>query len=99
MITQDDIDIALRNEKFRNQRARIKAFFAENPDVKARAAMLKKLYRVGGVSLDFPDAYGWAEHTPDGMDVQKAWKEEVHLSWVQVAKRIAELIESGEYDD
>lgn len=86
----------LRGSGFQGGKDRIERFYRDNhPDTSEFAAMLKKEYGIGGHSGS--GEVKWFNHDGKGIAIEFTDGAKLTLTWREAAKRIAELIESGEY--
>ena len=98
---QDDIDVVLLDGSgYSEGKQRIIDYFFEHSSNSERAAFLKDEYGIGGGTVYFSkDRTGFQNHNSKGIDIfQKGFGDEpIKLTWSNAAKRIGELIESGQY--
>lgn len=89
-------DELLRGSGFTEGKERIERYYRENqPDTKTFASMLKKEYGIGGHSGK--DDVGFVNHNGKGILISFKNGDKISLTWSNAAKRIAQLIENGEY--
>lgn len=89
-------DELLRGSGFTEGKERIERYYRENhPDTKTFALMLKKEYGIGGHSGK--DDVRFINHNGKGISISFKNGDKITLTWSDAAKRIAKLIENGEY--
>ena len=98
-ITDDEIDAAISSgSSMAGGKSRIFAFFQKNHTEKETADFLKQEYGIGGRSNALSGAgSSWESYDGKGLHYKKDGCPDVHLTWEQVAKRIAGLIQKGRY--
>ena len=98
-ITDDEIDAAISSgSSMAGGKSRIFAFFQKNHTEKETADFLKQEYGIGGRSNALSGAgSSWESYDGKGLYYKKDGCPDVHLTWEQVAKRIAGLIQKGRY--
>lgn len=95
--TYDEIMADLSTgSNFENSKQRIYDFFIENSNIQERANFLSKEYGIGGHSLN-TNTHRYQNHNSKGIDFTKEDCQQVQLSWSEVAKGIAYLIEHNAY--
>ena len=99
-ITDDEINatIAKKYSGVQDGQFRIYEFFTQEHTTKEKEDFLKHEYGIGGgnnaISGNF---HSWEDHDGKGLRLQKPDCKEIQLKWNQVAKRIENLIKSGNY--
>jgi len=99
-LSQQDIDDELlRGSGFAHGKSRIYEFYQRSPDAKTSAEFLKQEYGTGGHSVTYRNgASGLIDYNAKGLHFQR-WGDApgITLTWTQVHRRIAELIQSDRY--
>ena len=102
-ITQDEVDLELfGGNHVENGKLRIFEFYQAAHSAKEQADFLKESYGIGGHSHACGGADdAWENHDAKGVLLRRGDlsnpSAEVRLNWMQVAKRIGELIASNRY--
>lgn len=95
------VRILQRGSGFEGGKIRIAAFYQKESDAAKRAAFLKEEYGIGGWTFQFEEGVtGWVDWNARGLSIKKFHDEDnsvVKLSWLQVEKRIGQLIENDQY--
>lgn len=98
---QDDIDLVLLNgSSFEGGKQRIINFYYEEHTNKERADFLKNEHGIGGGTITFSgNRSGYHGHNAKGIEIHNRGfsNPSISLTWVEVAKRIGELIDNGRY--
>jgi hypothetical protein len=99
-LSQQDIDDELRRGSgFARGKVRISEFYQSNPDTKAAAEFLKQEYGTGGHSVAYQNgASGLIDYNAKGLHFRQ-WGDApgITLTWTQVHRHIAKLIQSDHY--
>ncbi len=99
-LSQQEIDDELcRGSGFAHGKSRICEFYQGNPDAKAAAEFLKQEYGTGGHSVTYQNgSSGLIDYNAKGLHFRQ-WGDApgITLTWTQVQRRIAELIQSDRY--
>lgn len=95
------VRILQRGSGFEGGKIRIAAFYQKESDAAKRAAFLKEEYGIGGWTFQFEEGVtGWVDWNARGLSIKKFHDEDnsvVKLSWLQVEKRIGQIIENDQY--
>lgn len=87
----------LRGSGFQHGKSRIYSFFLNNLSNKDRAEYLRNEYGIGGSTIVYPDSTtGWVNYNSKGYEIEYN-KVKKSFSWLAIADRISQLIESREY--
>jgi hypothetical protein len=99
-LSQQDIDDELRRGSgFAHGKSRVFEFYQNSPDTKAAAEFLKQEYGTGGHSVAYRNgASGLIDYNAKGLHFRQ-WGDApgITLTWTQVHRHIAELIQSDRY--
>jgi len=98
-ITQDDVDVELRDgSNVENSKFRIYQYFLNESDPNERAAFLREEYGTGGSS---GGRYMHKDYDSKGLRFSRGSLimpyDKIVLTWNKAAKRIGELIDSGQF--